>query len=308
MASDHGPDALRREPAVEHAVPQSTTAWRGVVEAISGTCAMFGPHPREGFQEPFASDVPTLAIGGTWDQKTSWKWGAEAIRESTDARAVVVPETGHGSILFADCVSNTGVALTHDHGRHVGAARAGHAPTLEIAPRAAGPFIDRAAPASDGEPAIPVDPPPGAFGRRMAGRHAATIAAAEGRDAGAGRMRPPAGPDRRPRRFRQAADLAARIEDARPRREGEPVAGRMPEPDAGTLRCACGHRRHRPAVRPQRVWRRGRCRDAGGSCRRPVGMHLRPPPRRERGGSEPARTDGEPQRRVATSRRKELDP
>ncbi|PRY22233.1 TAP-like protein [Aliiruegeria haliotis] len=82
-----------------------------------GICDLFEPVPRDGFQEVFSSDVPTLAIGGDWDMPTSWEWGAEAIREFINAQAVVIPETGHGSILYADCVADIGVAFTNAPGR-----------------------------------------------------------------------------------------------------------------------------------------------------------------------------------------------
>ncbi|QJF52951.1 alpha/beta fold hydrolase [Roseobacter ponti] len=100
-----------------YAYPAVTTYWTPTTTQYFAICEMFDHHPRENFQVPFASDIPTLAIGGTWDQQTSWKWGAAAISGFSDAQALVFPETGHGSVLYARCVSDIGLAFTHDPGR-----------------------------------------------------------------------------------------------------------------------------------------------------------------------------------------------
>lgn len=70
---------------------------------IYDTCDLFKPAPREGFHEPVASDVPVLAIGGTNDTQTSWKWSALAAETLTNARTIIFPNAGHGASLFSDC-------------------------------------------------------------------------------------------------------------------------------------------------------------------------------------------------------------
>lgn len=174
---------------------------------------------------------------------------------------MVVPETGHGSLFYSDCVSDMGVAFTNDPGRDVTAACAGRAPTFEIAPwveaaaavdpiesdqaDASGPSFDCANPASEAEEAICGDARLAALDQRLAERFAAATGAAEAMESGAeealadlrGMQRGwIAGRDE----CWKSDDLAACIEDAHLRREGELVAAWMLDPVAETLRFACG--------------------------------------------------------------------
>jgi pimeloyl-ACP methyl ester carboxylesterase len=75
------------------------------------TCAKFEQHPREGWHTHVATDIPVLAINGLLDIQTSWKWGAEAIAQMTNARNIVVPEAGHGAIAYQSCANDISVAF-----------------------------------------------------------------------------------------------------------------------------------------------------------------------------------------------------
>lgn len=81
---------------------------------LLGVCPMFEQFPREGFQEIVQSDIPTLSLGSTWDTQTSQNWAVEAIRGLTNAQAFIVPEAGHGAILYSACARDMAESFTND--------------------------------------------------------------------------------------------------------------------------------------------------------------------------------------------------
>jgi pimeloyl-ACP methyl ester carboxylesterase len=73
------------------------------IESLYAMCALFEPAPREGFHEPVVSDVPVLALGGTNDTQTSWRWSAHAAETLSNARVIIYPNSGHGASLYSRC-------------------------------------------------------------------------------------------------------------------------------------------------------------------------------------------------------------
>jgi pimeloyl-ACP methyl ester carboxylesterase len=81
---------------------------------LLGVCPMFEQFPREGFQDIVESDIPVLSMGGTWDTQTSFNWAVEATRGLTNAQAFIIPEAGHGAILYSKCARDMAVSFTND--------------------------------------------------------------------------------------------------------------------------------------------------------------------------------------------------
>jgi pimeloyl-ACP methyl ester carboxylesterase len=75
-------------------------------------CAAFKPQPRDNWHVPVASDIPTLSFGGLYDIQTSASWAKAAIEKLSDAQAFLIPEAGHGAVLYQPCVAQMGVAFT----------------------------------------------------------------------------------------------------------------------------------------------------------------------------------------------------
>ena len=79
-------------------------------------CASFEKHPREGFLDPVVSDIPTLVLNGTLDTQTSMHWGALAAERLSNARNYIIPEAGHGTIIYQSCARDIAAAFTNDPG------------------------------------------------------------------------------------------------------------------------------------------------------------------------------------------------
>ena len=77
-------------------------------------CDPFEQHPRENFQTPIYSDVPVLVLNGLLDVQTSSKWGANAAETLGNSRNYVIPEAGHGTILYQPCANDISVAFIND--------------------------------------------------------------------------------------------------------------------------------------------------------------------------------------------------
>lgn len=60
------------------------------------------------------SDIPTLVLNGTLDTQTSMHWGAEAADGLTNARNYIIPEAGHGSIMYQPCAQDIATAFVND--------------------------------------------------------------------------------------------------------------------------------------------------------------------------------------------------
>lgn len=75
------------------------------------TCTHFQQYPREGFHDPITSDVPVLALNGFLDIQTSMHWGAVAVETLENGRNYLIPEAGHGTLLFQPCAADISVAF-----------------------------------------------------------------------------------------------------------------------------------------------------------------------------------------------------
>lgn len=77
-------------------------------------CASFEEHQREGFQDPVVSDIPTLVLNGTLDTQTSMHWGALAAETLGNVRNYIIPEAGHGTIIYQGCARDIAAAFTNN--------------------------------------------------------------------------------------------------------------------------------------------------------------------------------------------------
>lgn len=76
------------------------------------SCKPLKPHPRENWHVPVQSSIPTLSIGGLYDTQTPASWAKVAIEKLGNAQAFLIPEAGHGAVLYQPCVAQMGVAFT----------------------------------------------------------------------------------------------------------------------------------------------------------------------------------------------------
>ncbi len=74
-------------------------------------CAQFRPHPRENWHVPVQSDIPTLSFGSLFDIQTPPSWAKAAIENLSNAQAFMIPEAGHGALIYQPCVGEMGVAF-----------------------------------------------------------------------------------------------------------------------------------------------------------------------------------------------------
>ena len=85
-----------------------------LAEMVFGACTAFTPQPRDNWQVPVESDIPTLSIGGLFDTQTPASWSQRAVEKLSNAQVFMIPEAGHGSILYQPCVSDMGVAFINN--------------------------------------------------------------------------------------------------------------------------------------------------------------------------------------------------
>jgi pimeloyl-ACP methyl ester carboxylesterase len=88
--------------------------FRQILAAQMAQCDAFEKHPRDGYLDPVVSDIPTLVLNGTLDVQTSMHWGALAAETLSNARNYIIPEAGHGTIIYQDCVKDIAAAFTND--------------------------------------------------------------------------------------------------------------------------------------------------------------------------------------------------
>lgn len=242
--------------------PQVSAVWdinAGML--LQGVCPLFEQHPREGFQEIVESDIPTLSLGSTWDTQTSFNWAAEATRGLTNAQSFIIPEAGHGAVIYSRCARDMAESFVNDPSRRfaAGTCETGVVPPFYVAPWvqevaaevsapaivppssddgaptaesetvSLSPSFDCAAAGSSAEQLICRDADLAALDLRLADRFAAAVTAAEGLDTGA---------DEAVATLRayqrgwisgrdecwKADDLRACVEDTYLRREGQLVA------------------------------------------------------------------------------------
>ena len=75
-------------------------------------CATLKPQPRGNWHVPVQSAIPTLSFGGLYDIQTAASWAKAAIEKMSNAQAFLIPEAGHGAVLYQPCVAQMGVAFT----------------------------------------------------------------------------------------------------------------------------------------------------------------------------------------------------
>ena len=81
---------------------------------VYGSCIPFKPQPRDNWQVPVVSDIPTLSIGGLYDSQTPASWAKAAVEKLGNAQVFMIPEAGHGAILYQPCVTDMGVAFINN--------------------------------------------------------------------------------------------------------------------------------------------------------------------------------------------------
>lgn len=91
--------------------PGLAAAYDSTIQSLFALCSKLAPQPREGFHEPVVSDIPTLAIGSMWDTQTAASWAGLAATTLVNGQSTVIPEAGHGAILYQRCAVDMGVAF-----------------------------------------------------------------------------------------------------------------------------------------------------------------------------------------------------
>ena len=81
---------------------------------VFGSCIPFKPQNRDNWHEPVVSDIPTLSIGGLYDTQTPASWARVAVEKLSNAQVFLIPEAGHGSLLYQPCVTDMGVAFINN--------------------------------------------------------------------------------------------------------------------------------------------------------------------------------------------------
>ena len=79
--------------------------------SIYGMCALLPPAPRPDFLTPVSSDIPTMVVYGLNDTQTSSEDARHAATTLSRSQTIAVPEAGHGSIIFSQCVKDIGMAF-----------------------------------------------------------------------------------------------------------------------------------------------------------------------------------------------------
>ncbi len=77
-------------------------------------CELFEQHPRENWTDIGTTDVPVLSMNGELDNQTAVSWGALSVQGFSNAKLVVVPEAGHGTIRFSQCAKDITAAYIED--------------------------------------------------------------------------------------------------------------------------------------------------------------------------------------------------
>lgn len=85
-----------------------------LAQGFFGSCISFKPQPRDNWHEPVVSDIPTLSIGGLFDSQTPASWAQVAVEKLSNAQVFLIPEAGHGSVLYQPCVTDMGVAFINN--------------------------------------------------------------------------------------------------------------------------------------------------------------------------------------------------
>lgn len=84
---------------------------------VFGSCIPFKQVQRDNWQVPVKSDIPTLSIGSLYDSQTPASWAKLATEELSNAQVFMIPEAGHGALLYQSCVADMSVAFINQPGR-----------------------------------------------------------------------------------------------------------------------------------------------------------------------------------------------
>ena len=84
---------------------------------VYGACIPFKQLQRDNWQVLVKSDIPTLSIGSLYDSQTPASWAKLATEELTNAQVFMIPEAGHGALLYQSCVADMGVAFINQPSR-----------------------------------------------------------------------------------------------------------------------------------------------------------------------------------------------
>ncbi|MBC2836683.1 alpha/beta hydrolase [Paragemmobacter straminiformis] len=79
--------------------------------SMYGICTLLPPAPRPEFLTPVSSDIPTMVVYGLNDTQTSSADARHAAETLSRSQVIEVPEAGHGSIIFSQCVKDIGMAF-----------------------------------------------------------------------------------------------------------------------------------------------------------------------------------------------------
>ncbi len=91
--------------------PKAASMTDTLAKLFHASCDAFKAQPRENWLVPVVSDIPTLSFGSLFDTQTPASWARTAIERLTNAQAFMIPEAGHGALIYQPCVSEMGVAF-----------------------------------------------------------------------------------------------------------------------------------------------------------------------------------------------------
>lgn len=94
--------------------PHIGDAYDPLAQFVYGSCIPFKMHQRDNWQVPVVSDIPTLSIGGLYDSQTPASWARVAVEKLSNAQVFLIPEAGHGSMIYQPCVTDMGVAFINN--------------------------------------------------------------------------------------------------------------------------------------------------------------------------------------------------
>lgn len=97
--------------------PLVANEYESLATSFFKTCEAFKPQPREFWHTPVDSDIPTLTIGSLFDIQTPASWAKVAAEKLTNAQVFMIPEAGHGAVLYQPCVADMGVAFVNNPNR-----------------------------------------------------------------------------------------------------------------------------------------------------------------------------------------------
>ncbi|SFZ84653.1 TAP-like protein [Devosia enhydra] len=99
--------------------PGLAEVYASATAGLFAICQFYTPSPRAGDHVAVVSDIPTLAIGSAWDTQTAMSWAATAVETLPNGQSFVVPEAGHGALIYQRCAVEMGVAFINDPARRL---------------------------------------------------------------------------------------------------------------------------------------------------------------------------------------------